>query len=182
MGLNKLRLFSTRLIAVIYFIIFYTIRKDVLKEALWIGIFFVFFGELIRLFAQSTIKKNKELAKDGLYRIVRHPLYFGSFFIFLGFFCFHITENFHPEVLVFWIVCIPVFFLIYRKKMKDEEELLSKFFPQYKEYMEEVPRLVPKFQKTTLRINPKQIIKNREHKLLIGLILMVLLIYKGVMG
>ncbi|MCD6422594.1 MAG: isoprenylcysteine carboxylmethyltransferase family protein [Elusimicrobia bacterium] len=182
MNLNKLRLFSTRLIAVIYFLLFYHIRKDVLKEAFWIGVFFVFFGETIRLVAQSTIKKNKELAKDGLYKIVRHPLYLGSFFIFLGFFCFHITKNFHPEVFVFWVICIFMLCLIYRKKIKDEEEYLAKIFPQYKEYMEEVPCIIPKFQKTNFKINPKQIIKNREHKLLIGLILMLLLIYKGVKG
>ncbi|HUT86260.1 MAG TPA: methyltransferase, partial [Elusimicrobiales bacterium] len=49
------------------------------------GLVIISLGEAIRLWASGYLKKDKELAVTGPYRIVRHPLYVGSFLIALGF-------------------------------------------------------------------------------------------------
>ncbi len=45
----------------------------------------IFTGLIIRTMAAGTIKKNESLATTGIYSVVRHPLYFGSFLTSLGF-------------------------------------------------------------------------------------------------
>jgi protein-S-isoprenylcysteine O-methyltransferase Ste14 len=42
-------------------------------------------GALVRLYASGFIVKNKELATDGAYRRVRHPLYTGNILLVTGF-------------------------------------------------------------------------------------------------
>jgi protein-S-isoprenylcysteine O-methyltransferase Ste14 len=42
-------------------------------------------GALVRLYASGFIVKNKELATDGAYRHVRHPLYTGNILLVTGF-------------------------------------------------------------------------------------------------
>lgn len=42
-------------------------------------------GMLIRLYASGFIIKNKQLATDGPYSLVRHPLYTGNLLLLIGF-------------------------------------------------------------------------------------------------
>ena len=42
-------------------------------------------GALVRLYASGFIVKNQELATDGAYRFVRHPLYTGNILLVTGF-------------------------------------------------------------------------------------------------
>jgi Phospholipid methyltransferase len=42
-------------------------------------------GTLVRLYASGFIVKNKELATDGPYSLVRHPLYTGNLLMVIGF-------------------------------------------------------------------------------------------------
>lgn len=42
-------------------------------------------GTLIRLWASGHVMKNKELATDGPYAFVRHPLYVGNILLLAGF-------------------------------------------------------------------------------------------------
>jgi protein-S-isoprenylcysteine O-methyltransferase Ste14 len=50
-----------------------------------IGLLIALAGQLFRIFAAGTIFKNKELASDGAYSLVRHPLYLGNILILGGF-------------------------------------------------------------------------------------------------
>jgi protein-S-isoprenylcysteine O-methyltransferase Ste14 len=50
-----------------------------------LGIPLVTLGMLVRLYASGFISKNTELATDGPYAFVRHPLYTGNVLIILGF-------------------------------------------------------------------------------------------------
>jgi protein-S-isoprenylcysteine O-methyltransferase Ste14 len=45
----------------------------------------VVLGLAVRLWASGFIVKNKELATNGPYALVRHPLYVGSIFILIAF-------------------------------------------------------------------------------------------------
>ena len=42
-------------------------------------------GALVRLYASGFIVKNRELATDGPYSLVRHPLYTGNLLLLIGF-------------------------------------------------------------------------------------------------
>ena len=50
-----------------------------------LGTPFIVAGTALRLFASGFITKNRELATDGPYAIVRHPLYTGNIAIVTGF-------------------------------------------------------------------------------------------------
>jgi protein-S-isoprenylcysteine O-methyltransferase Ste14 len=50
-----------------------------------IGLALALLGTLVRLYASGFIMKNEELATDGPYRFVRHPLYTGNILLVVGF-------------------------------------------------------------------------------------------------
>jgi protein-S-isoprenylcysteine O-methyltransferase Ste14 len=50
-----------------------------------IGLVVALAGALVRLYASGFIVKNQELATDGAYRFVRHPLYTGNILLVIGF-------------------------------------------------------------------------------------------------
>jgi protein-S-isoprenylcysteine O-methyltransferase Ste14 len=50
-----------------------------------IAMVFALVGMLIRVWASGHVKKNKELATDGPYAYVRHPLYVGNILLLFGF-------------------------------------------------------------------------------------------------
>ena len=185
MTLNRIRLYTMRGFAVLYFVIFYSIRKNVQETAFCAGAALVVIGELIRLLSNSVIRKDSLLASSGPYAAVRHPLYMGSFFIYLGFLCFQITGKFHSGVAAFWLVVTAVTVIIYKKKMDNEEKLMAELFPQYPEYKKMTPFLFPnpfKLKRASFKIifRPKQIVKNREHKLFAGLVIMLIVIAAGI--
>jgi protein-S-isoprenylcysteine O-methyltransferase Ste14 len=49
------------------------------------GLIVALVGTLVRLYASGFIVKNQELATDGAYRFVRHPLYTGNILLVVGF-------------------------------------------------------------------------------------------------
>ena len=50
-----------------------------------IGLPIALVGAVVRLYASGFIVKNQELATDGPYRFVRHPLYTGNILLVVGF-------------------------------------------------------------------------------------------------
>jgi protein-S-isoprenylcysteine O-methyltransferase Ste14 len=55
------------------------------ETLLFIGTGIAAAGTLIRLWASGHVMKNKELATDGPYAFVRHPLYVGNILLLVGF-------------------------------------------------------------------------------------------------
>ena len=51
----------------------------------WVGTAVALAGMLIRLYASGFIVKNQQLATNGPYSIVRHPLYTGNLLLLIGF-------------------------------------------------------------------------------------------------
>ena len=106
-------------------------------SVLW-GFSIALLGEAVRTWASGTIVKNRELATEGPYALVRNPLYAGNFLIGLG-------------VAVmggrWWFpVLLAVFFVpVYRALvLKEEKRLLERFGDAFREYCEQVPRFVPR--------------------------------------
>jgi protein-S-isoprenylcysteine O-methyltransferase Ste14 len=60
-----------------------TARPNMLSVA--IGLPLALIGMLIRLYASGFVMKNKELATQGPYALVRHPLYTGNIVLLVGF-------------------------------------------------------------------------------------------------
>lgn len=77
----------------------------------------------------------------GMYSIVRHPLYLGNFFIYLG--VVMLIKSF-----LFAIIFILFFFLYYERIMYAEEFFLrEKFGDTYLKWAETTPAFIPNFKK-----------------------------------
>jgi protein-S-isoprenylcysteine O-methyltransferase Ste14 len=88
---------------------------------------------------QVKIYKNQTLVKEGVYSIVRHPLYASLIWMFYA------TSIMYFNWVAFLlntIIFIP--FMYYRAK--QEEELLSKEFKEYRKYKMEVGMFFPKLK------------------------------------
>ena len=88
-------------------------------------------------------KANGELVTSGLYRLVRHPQYFGLFLITVGF-------------LIQWPTIItaamwPILMLMYyRLARREEKEMESRFGHQYVTYRQQVPMFWPRLTTASL--------------------------------
>ena len=101
---------------------------------------YVIYAEVLRenAYLSRTIKvqAGQKVVDEGLYGIVRHPMYFATVLLFLSM----------PLVLGSIIAFLPFLFypFIIAKRIKGEEELLEKELDGYKEYKEKVRyRLIP---------------------------------------
>lgn len=78
-----------------------------------------------------------QLVTDGIYRFVRHPQYSGFVLMIIGFLVQWAT--------IITIIMAPMLIFMYTRLAKKEEKiLLEKFGEEYKAYMRNVPRFVPK--------------------------------------
>lgn len=81
-----------------------------------------------------------ELNTSGLYSLVRHPLYVGNFFMWLG--IAMLTEN-----LWFIVAFVLLYTLYYERIMFAEEQfLISKFSNQYTDWSKTTPAFIPDFK------------------------------------
>jgi protein-S-isoprenylcysteine O-methyltransferase Ste14 len=112
-----------------------TIAGDVLVG---LGFLIIFFVYKENTFASATIElaPEQKVVTTGLYALVRHPMYMGALFLFVGM----------PLALGSWwglfvyILFMPA--LLWR--IFEEEKFLTKNLPGYSEYLNKVPyRLVP---------------------------------------
>ena len=83
-----------------------------------------------------VIRRGHELVTNGIYRVVRHPIYFGAILVVLGM----------PIGTASWIALPPMLLLIplvvYRMGI-EERLLLAEFGDDYRAYMKRTKRLVP---------------------------------------
>ena len=88
----------------------------------------------------APIDPPKELVAVGFYRYVRNPMYVGIFFLLLGHFLWfgHLWLILYL-VLVF--VIVHLFVVLY-----EEPTLKNKFGKTYEEYLERVPRWIPRLR------------------------------------
>lgn len=80
-------------------------------------------------------KRDSELIQTGLYRLVRHPIYFGV--IVLAFGWAAVEQNGYTLGVA---IALLIFFEL--KSRKEEEWLLEKF-PNYKAYQQSTKKLIP---------------------------------------
>jgi len=138
------------------------------------GLVSILIGVLTRSISAGTLHKNQQLNMEGIYALVRNPLYVGSFFILLG---INLIIH-HPLV---WSASAIIFTLTYIPTILGEEHTLKRIFPeQWSQYESTVPRFIPNI----LRIlelrktewNGPQWYKNHEHYTVITAILVVIIL------
>jgi protein-S-isoprenylcysteine O-methyltransferase Ste14 len=94
-------------------------------------------GGLLQLWCFSAIDKQKELAVNGPYKVVRNPMYLARFLLILGFVL--LTGN--PWVVGLYVI---VYYFYMVNRVKREERKLHKVFGEpYAEYMRQVHRFLP---------------------------------------
>jgi len=122
------------------------LKEDIILSIL--GFFLILIGILIRSITigyiyikRAGINKRihaEKLFKEGLFAHLRNPLYLGNLFIVTG-------GIFILNIYLFWFFVLPLFYFIYYCIIKAEEEFLkNKFKEEYQDYLNSVPRLIPR--------------------------------------
>ena len=94
-------------------------------------------GLLLRALASGHVQKNSQLTTSGPYAYMRNPLYLGSFIM---------AASFALAARNLWIALaiLLIFIGIYLPVVLAEEEFLRSRFPEFRDYEQRVPRLLPR--------------------------------------
>jgi protein-S-isoprenylcysteine O-methyltransferase Ste14 len=137
------------------------------------GSVFIAAGLAVRAAASGHIRKNRELTTTGPYAYTRNPLYVGSILIAMGFVLAARTP---------WLgvaACV-MFVAVYLPVVRGEEQYLRTAFPEFDQYVSQVPRFFPRW--TPYRTGVSGIgsgysrdlyLKHREYNAALGSILMI---------
>jgi protein-S-isoprenylcysteine O-methyltransferase Ste14 len=125
-------------LAVILILVFaLTSRATPLTAA--VGMSLALVGTVVRLYASGFILKNKELAQNGPYALVRHPLYTGNILLVVGF-----AIAGQP----LWAVPVSIlfFWFYYPPAIEYEDRKLKGIFGQaWVDWSARTPALMPRF-------------------------------------
>lgn len=121
-------------------------------------------GILLRTLASGHVKKNEELTTSGPYAYTRNPLYLGSLIMAMGF---------AVAARSLWVVLLMIlmFLVIYLPVIHAEEGFLRQTFPAFREYAQNVPRLLPRvtaFGKTAGTFSAPLYWQHREYNAMLG--------------
>jgi protein-S-isoprenylcysteine O-methyltransferase Ste14 len=120
-------------------VIVYTATAVPIPALAAIGLGIGLLGELVRLYASGFIVKNKELATDGAYRFVRHPLYTGNILFVTG---FALAGS------QWWGIPLALFFFwfYYPTAIEYEDRKLRRIFgAAWETWSARTPALLPRF-------------------------------------
>jgi methanethiol S-methyltransferase len=85
---------------------------------------------------------RQTLVRDGIYRVVRHPVYLTAAVAGIA---FALVVN-YLGVYILFVSAFPALYVI---TVLEEHELIGRFGEEYRRYQREVPRLTPRWQKTS---------------------------------
>lgn len=128
---------SRQVLALIYVAVV-AIFAQTTALSFYLGLPLVVLGMLVRLWASGHIMKNKALATDGPYAMVRHPLYTGNVLILAG---FAVAAN------LWWgyLLLVLIYLLFYPATIRYEDEKLHKLFGEtWERWRAVTPALFPR--------------------------------------
>ena len=115
--------FAVNCVGAVLFLLAYVLYAEVLRENTWLS-------------RTIEVQDGQTVVSTGLYGIVRHPMYAVTLLLFLS-----------MPIVLGSIPALPVFLvypLIIAKRIRNEEEVLSRDLPGYTEYLQKVRwRLIP---------------------------------------
>lgn len=135
---------------------------------LYAGMGITLFGELWQMWAASHLRKDKSLATSGPYAYVRNPMYFGRFFVLLGF-SIMVGQSYPPFGLAIGAAVYSIIFALYvtARVGREEARLFGIFGGDYTHYRGEVPRFVPRLRRyskaTSERAQWSKVVTNHEY-------------------
>jgi len=106
------------------------------ESACWLPWFLTCAGVAVRIWGAGNLRKNKEVTRAGIYRMVRHPLYLGNCLVFLAFFL--ALGNPLLDLSLFLVLLVPHYCSIVL-----EEERLLREYPQQFAAWRDTPRIIP---------------------------------------
>ena len=122
-------------------------------------------GLALRAWAAGCLAKNRQLATGGPYAYVRNPLYIGTLLVAAG---LAVASRSVGLAALF----TAVFLLVYLPVIQNEEQHLRKIFPEYAEYAERVPALIPRLnparEKSPNPFRAGLYLKNQEYQACLG--------------
>ena len=126
-------------------------------------------GLLLRALASGHVTKNEALTTTGPYAYVRNPLYLGSVVTAAGF---------AVAARNLWIALaiIALFIILYLPVIRSEESVLQAKFPGFDEYVQHVPRLLPRctpYGNSAHSFSWALYRKHREYNAVVGAVLMI---------
>jgi protein-S-isoprenylcysteine O-methyltransferase Ste14 len=128
-------------------------------------------GLVIRALASGHVRKNESLATSGPYAYTRNPLYLGSLLVAIGF---------AVAARSWWVAAglVAMFFAIYIPVIRSEEAFLRERFPEFQEYANEVPRMIPRMtpafrNEASAEFTMDLYLKHREYNALLGSLALV---------
>jgi hypothetical protein len=137
------------------------------EEYLLPAILLIGMGEALRFWAAGHLRKDKTLTTGGPYRVIRNPLYLGSFLMAVGF-CLIAGS------IWVWVLVILYFALCYIPVIRYEERTLREKFPaDFARYSAIVPAFYPTlkiFPFSSTRFSFQQAIRNKEYNAILGIL------------
>ncbi|MHA2180220.1 MAG: methyltransferase family protein [Promethearchaeota archaeon] len=113
----------------------------------YIGIAFLIIGGIIMIISRIQLGRygtpvvhtgeDHILVTKGLYKLVRHPMYFGAIFMMVAPYL-----AFRSLILLSGIVILDSYFMNMRIKI-EEETLIGAFGDEYRNYMKRTKKLIP---------------------------------------
>jgi protein-S-isoprenylcysteine O-methyltransferase Ste14 len=116
----------------------FAISADPQPVLFYPGLALVLLGSLVRIYASGFIVKNRQLATDGPYSLVRHPLYTGNLLIMLGFILASGVWWAVPAGAAFW-------WFYYPTAIAYEDRKLQRIFGEaWDRWSASVPAVIPR--------------------------------------
>lgn len=118
----------------------YAVLARPVTPLFYVGATFAVLGIVVRLYASGHIVKNKELATDGPYSLVRHPLYTGNLLMLIG---FALANG------CWWspIVALAFWWFYYPPAIEYEDRKLRKLFGEKcASWQRTIPAVVPRLR------------------------------------
>lgn len=139
------------------------------------GLPLILLGISIRTWASGYIMKNKELATDGPYALVRHPLYTGNLLIMIGF---------ALSAAVWWgyVLLVLIVAVFYPAAIRYEDGKLHRIFGErWEQWRAVTPALAPrrlKFGSAQPWSFRQSLLKNGEPLIVAYLLIWVWVLYE----
>jgi protein-S-isoprenylcysteine O-methyltransferase Ste14 len=129
---------------------------------------------LLRTAASGHVRKNQEVTTSGPYAHTRNPLYLGSIILVIGF-------GVASRNLWLAVGLVTIFIALYLPVIRDEENFLRSHFPEFTDYAQRVPRIVPRLSASdpSAGFSSELYRKHREYNAALGSVgMMILLVLK----